>query len=76
MGKPEELPRLDKVFVGELAFASGLSEETIIRRMRLSETEPTNPRAIPYLKHLGKPYCTTRQAARRFLSLEGTVNFA
>lgn len=64
-----DLPRLDKVFAKELADASGLSEETIIRRFKLSETDPANPLAIPYLKQLGKPYCTTRAVAKRVLEL-------
>ncbi len=76
MSRPAELPRLDVVFVKELAHASGLCETTIIRRMRLWERRPADPLAIPYLVKLGRPYRTTRAAAARLLSLEGKVLLA
>jgi len=65
-----DLPRLDVVFVKELAFASGLSEATIVRRLHLWEKKTNDPLAIPYLKHLGKPYRIPRWVVSKLLSVE------
>lgn len=70
MSRVAELPALDPVTPKELAHAAGLSSRTILERMHLWERKPRDPLAIPYLKHLGKPYKIPRAVAERLLRIE------
>lgn len=69
-----ELPRLEVVYVKELASAAGVCEHTILRRLRLWDADPNNAQAIPYLRHLGKPYRISRTVAQRVLAVAEGVN--
>jgi hypothetical protein len=61
------LPRLSTVEAKALADAAQVSVETIWRRCRLWEENPADPRALPYVRSLGRPYRIRRSDAVRFL---------
>lgn len=62
-----ELPRLMTVDAKAIADAAGIAVETVWRRCRLWEESPANPRALPYVRSLGRPYRIRRSDAVRFL---------
>lgn len=65
------LPRLELVDVKALADAAGVSVATVWRRCRLWETTPSDPRALPFVRSLGRPYRIRRADAVRFLQEAG-----
>ena len=61
------LPRIETVDAKALADAAGISVETVWRRCRLWEKKPSDPRALPYVRALGRPYRIRREDAQRFI---------
>lgn len=62
------LPEIRFVTVKEFAAAAGLAPITVRRRISLWESNPAHPRAIPYNRHLGKPYRIPAEVAVRILT--------
>lgn len=61
------LPRLETVDAKALADAAGVAVETVWRRCKLWERRPRDPRALPYVRALGRPYRIRKADALRFL---------
>lgn len=61
------LPRLETVDAKALADAAGVSAKTVWRRCKLWESKPRDPRALPYVRALGRPYRIRKVDALRFL---------
>jgi len=68
-----ELPRVQTVYVKELAAETGLCEDTILRRIKRWEQNPADPLGIPYLRRLGRPYQIPVSVVRLILSAEGVT---
>ena len=62
------LPRIETVDAKSLADAAGIAVETVWRRCRLWDKKPSDPRALPYVRALGRPYRIRRADALRFLA--------
>lgn len=67
------LPRLVTVDAKALADAAGVAVETVWRRCKLWEESPNDPRALPYVRSLGRPYRIRKSDAVRFLMMEGAA---
>lgn len=71
---PGDLPRVDHVTPKEVAAAARCDVSTVRACLRLFETKPNDPRALPYVLPLGRhPYRIRRADALRWLNEEAAA---